>query len=665
MIVKPGLSFVAISMFLMVYSSVFSQNKKIDSLKTIVQTGIKDTAMVHALNALSKEVLRNENITESLKYSVEANELAGQLEYEKGKAYALKGIGMCYYYQGDYFAVLENWSRSLETFRGIHDTLGIANMTNNLGAVYYNQGSNTKAIEYYLLSLRISEKLKDSLRITTALLNIGGVYGDNSNDYDKALKYYNQIKPFLKTLKNPQIATAYLMGVGEIYYKKENYKEALKFYEEALPITKNETSTMLANNLTELGKVEFKMGHKDKAIDYLNQAYQTAKDNNQQLQIVQCLISLGKVYQEDNLSKALSAYTEAEELAKEMDTDYELRDIYQGLSQAYATHGDYTSAFKFQTWYLAQKDSLFNLETDDKIRGLQFDFDLEKKEDQIGLLEKEAEITELEAKRQQNAFYVSLLVSGLILLLGIGVFNRYKYVKKSNKIISEEKNRSENLLLNILPEETAKELKLNGKVKAKKFESVTVLFTDFKGFTHYAQNLSPEELVNSVDYYFSKFDEIMDKYGMEKIKTIGDAYMCAGGLPFPSEGHPVKMIEAAFEIAEFIEESRKLNNSEITHFDVRIGINTGPVVAGVVGIKKFAYDIWGDTVNVASRMESKSEPGRINISENTYKLVKDSYECEYRGEIDVKNKGMMKMYFVNGRKEQSVKQTDQSKKVVI
>jgi class 3 adenylate cyclase len=422
---------------------------------------------------------------------------------------------------------------------------------------------------------------------------------------------------------------------------------------------------MRANILIKLGMVEFKFRNQDKANDYLKEAYRIANDNNQQLLVVQSLIGIGIVNRQNNVDKAIQSYKEAEVLAKRMEANDELRDIYEGLYRTYELKGDYLKAFEYQKSYLAQKDLLFNIETDDKIRGLQFDFDLEKKEDQIGLLEKEAEITELQAKRQQQAFYVSLLVSGLILIMGIGVFKQYRYVKKSNKIISEEKNRSENLLLNILPEETAQELKANGKVQAKKFESVTVLFTDFKGFTHYAHNLSPEELVRSVDYYFSKFDEIMDKYGMEKIKTIGDAYMCAGGLPFPSEDHPIKMIEAAFEIAQFIDESKKLSNGNITHFDVRIGINTGPVVAGVVGIKKFAYDIWGDTVNVASRMESKSEPGRINISENTYKLVKDDFQCEYRGEIDVKNKGMMKMYFVNRQKNKEIKQIKKDKNPVI
>jgi len=207
--------------------------------------------------------------------------------------------------------------------------------------------------------------------------------------------------------------------------------------------------------------------------------------------------------------------------------------------------------------------------------------------------------------------------------------------------------------LNILPEETAEELKQNGKVQAKKFDSVTVLFTDFEGFTNFAENLSPEKLVESVDFYFSKFDEIMEKYDLEKIKTVGDSYMCAGGLPFPTEDHAQKMVQAGFEIAAFVKEAKKTNDKDQTRFDIRIGINTGPVVAGVVGTKKFSYDIWGDTVNIASRMESNSEPGKINISENTYELIKDTFDCEYRGKIKAKNRGMMKMYFVNKSKPHS------------
>jgi class 3 adenylate cyclase len=176
------------------------------------------------------------------------------------------------------------------------------------------------------------------------------------------------------------------------------------------------------------------------------------------------------------------------------------------------------------------------------------------------------------------------------------------------------------------------------------------MFTDFQGFTRSSQDLSPESLVKSVDYYFSEYDKIIGKYGLEKIKTIGDSYMCAGGLPFPSDDHPEKIILAAFEILQFMDRPKSELPPGVSRFDIRIGINTGTVVAGVVGTRKFAYDIWGDTVNVAARMESNSEPGKLNISEYTYQLVKDKFHCKHRGKVNVKNKGEMNMYYVTGRK---------------
>jgi len=269
---------------------------------------------------------------------------------------------------------------------------------------------------------------------------------------------------------------------------------------------------------------------------------------------------------------------------------------------------------------------------------LRTEFEVSKKQIEVDLLHQQK-------KNQQIIVIAAIIALILICLLAFGMYRRYKFIRETNHIIENERNRSEKLLLNILPKETANELKLNGKVKAKRFESVTVLFTDFKGFTNYAEQLSPEVLVETIGSYFSKFDEIMEKYGLEKIKTVGDAYMCAGGLPFPTENHAFKMISAAFEIVDFVNQAK--NTAVNQGFDIRIGINTGPVVAGVVGTKKFAYDIWGDTVNIASRMESNSAPGKINISENTYALIKEKCACEYRGEIEVKNRGRLKMYFVN------------------
>ena len=650
MVKNHKVSFVSVCTFLLMSLTVLSQNREIDSLKRIVETEAKDTAMVSSLNNLGLELLSQGNIDESLKYSEEANDLATELGYIKGKALSLKQIGNANYYKGNYLEVFDYWGQSLENFEILKDSIGISNILSNLGIIYFSQGSNARAIEYLLRSLTIAEKLNHPLRISTALLNIAMVYGDSPQDWDKAISYYEQALPYLKILNDPANTKAYYFGVGEIEYSKGNYQTALEYFEEGLKITKN--TIYYSQNLLLLGKTKFKLGALEESLSLLNECYSNAVKDDNLLVKVKCLIELGIVYQNNDFEKAISVYREAENLAISQELSFELSQIYDGIPQSYVNNRDFKKGYEYQSKYLAQKDSLFNIETDDKMRGLQFDFDLEKKEDEIGLLEKEAQILELTEKRQKNAIYGVAIALFLIVLLALGLFRRYKFIKETNVIIEAEKDRSESLLLNILPEETARELKEFGKVKAKRFDAVTVLFTDFVGFTSYAKNLEPEELVSSVDYYFSKFDEIMEKYKVEKIKTIGDAYMCVSGLPEPGEKDAIRAVQAAFEILDFMEESKKTKMNDIAKFDIRIGINTGPIVAGVVGTKKFAYDVWGDAVNVASRMESKSESGKINISESTYELIKDHYDCEFRGEIEVKNKGMMKMFFVNAKKKE-------------
>lgn len=622
----------------------FAQQSTIDSLLQLAKASAPDSARVNIFNAISLAYLELDSLPASAAYSDSAIALASRSGFQKGQAYALKNKGLVNYYQGKYLDVFDNWTQSLNLFESISDPLGIANMASNLGVIYYDQGSHDNALTYYFQSLGMSEKLKDPRRITTALVNIGGVYSQ-MRDYDKALEYYQKVGDYLPELDDALIKSTYLMGLGEVYSLKGNREEAIRYFTDALEI--NRQTQDYAHNLTMIGKEEFKRGDTVRAIHYLTEALETARASDLALDQVQTLLALGDVYRDNSPEKALKAYKEGELLALTMETNEELRDIYQGMSSAYEKKGDFKNAYAYQNKYLELKDLIFNLETDDKIRGLQFDFDLIKKQDQIGLLEKEAEITELRAKRQKYIMYGTATALGLVFLMTLLLVNRYRYVRKTNRIIQDEKTRSENLLLNILPEETAAELKRNGKVRAKKFDFVTVLFTDFKGFTYLSQHLSPEDLVKSVDYYFSRFDAIMEKYNLEKIKTVGDAYMCAGGLPFPSEDHPVRMVRAAFEIAQVVNEVKDSPEQGIVPFEIRIGLNTGTVVAGVVGTKKFAYDIWGDAVNVAARMETMSEPGKINISEYTYEYIKDYFDCEYRGEVFVKNKGQMKMYFVN------------------
>jgi class 3 adenylate cyclase len=228
------------------------------------------------------------------------------------------------------------------------------------------------------------------------------------------------------------------------------------------------------------------------------------------------------------------------------------------------------------------------------------------------------------------------------------LYMSYRRKQNDNKIINYEKKKSDDLLLNILPNETAEELKITGKATARKYELVTVLFTDFVDFTQISEELTAEEIVEQINFCFSGFDNILDKYNIEKIKTVGDSYMCAGGLPVINTSNPRDVMNAAIEIRHFMENyNGERAKAGKCLFRIRIGIHSGSVVAGVVGVKKFAYDIWGDTVNIASRMESASEPDRINISGSTYELLKGKFSFEYRGRIQAKHKGEIDMYFLN------------------
>ncbi|MBK7958906.1 MAG: adenylate/guanylate cyclase domain-containing protein [Bacteroidetes bacterium] len=204
------------------------------------------------------------------------------------------------------------------------------------------------------------------------------------------------------------------------------------------------------------------------------------------------------------------------------------------------------------------------------------------------------------------------------------------------------------MLLNILPEEVADELKKYGKTKAKSYSLVTVLFADIKNFTKLSEKMTPEQLIKELDIVFGAFDEIIQRHNIERIKIIGDCYMCAGGIPVANTTNPIDVVSAAREMCSFMNKiniDKKAAGHEF--FNLRIGVHSGPIVAGIVGTKKFAYDIWGDTVNIAARLESSGEVGQINISETTYNLVKDKYPCTPRGKLEAKNKGLIDMYFVD------------------
>lgn len=526
----------------------------------------------------------------------------------------------------------------IESAKELDSTLYIYNGYLQTGNAYRLKSDLTRALDNYFKAAKIAEDNNFFNQQATIKISIADAYsimGDSKN----AVSYYrNSISMLQKEIEIDSINLASAqLNLGDEYYNQKKLDSALYYFKESGRIFKALSYELgEAYNLGNIGLVYAEKGENINAEENLNEAISVLTKVEDYYPICVYLNAMSDVYLDKNAPKKAFEYANKSlVLAKKYGLKEQISDGYLKLSDLYEKRGNYKNSFNFYKRHIQYRDSVQNVQDVQDMANVRTKFEVAKKQSEV----------DLQNEQIKTQIIIGIAISSALILIGIFAFSLFK----KNKIIADEKERSDSLLKNILPEETAKELKEKGFVEAKKFESVSVLFTDFKGFTKYSENLTPEEIVKSIDFYFSKFDTIVEKYDLEKIKTIGDAYMCAGGLPFPTKDHTYKITLAALEIAEFVKETMEVNSSEKANFDIRIGINTGPVVAGVVGTTKFAYDIWGDTVNVASRMESSGEIGKVNISEEAYSLLKEhsEFEFESRGAIEAKGKGKINMYFVN------------------
>lgn len=561
-------------------------------------------------------------------------------------------IATIHYYKGNYYKALFYFTKSITYFKKTNYLKGISSSTNNIGAIYYYLGNYSEALDFYKKALKLQEQLGYKNQIAGTTKNIGGIYLE-LNDFENAMKSFQSAKEIYENTQDKKNLSQVLTAIGETYSREKKYSEALIFFNDALVLAKkSQDKKKLLEVFFDIGKLHYEKGEHTKAINYLNKTLKASKEINSLIYQSNSLIALGKVnFKLHKINDAIKKCKEGLKIAKKLKTISNQEAACKCLYSSYKSINKTRNALVYFEQMHLLKDSLNLKQTANKILNMKFEKQLLL--DSISHVDKERKLQvkhqkEVNKKEQQrNVFIASVL---FILVFAIGLWNRLRYTKKSKAVLQIEKDRSEHLLLNILPEEIAQELKVKGYVDAQDFEKATILFTDFKSFTETASKLSPQELVEEINVCFKAFDAIMETYNIEKIKTIGDAYMAAGGLPKPSVNSVKKTIFAGLEMQAFIVK-RKLENDAQNKpaFEMRVGIHLGPIVAGIVGVKKFQYDIWGDTVNTASRMESNGKVGKVNISQDVYEFIKDDKEFsfEYRGKIEVKGKGELEMYFVS------------------
>ena len=604
---------------------LIAQNKSqllIDSFKLQLPK-TTDTIRVKTLIELCN-LTKKIDFFESLKYGNQAIELSRKINYSIGFAESNFEMGKVYAFISNYPIALDNYLIALKTFEDLNNQSGIAKVLGSLGNLYNSIGDYQKSLDYFLRANKIFEKLNDKTKIASTYGNIGIAYR-GMGELDKALVYHQKSFEYIVALKNKDLMLSNYINIGNIYLDQKKQGEALNYYKNAFKLSDElDLEDQKATIYSCIGLV------------YLETVL------NENYNLLNQLFKGNKVL----ALNAARLYTDSSiQIKTKLGKIASLPDKYFTLSQIDSILGNFKNSLVNFKKYKNINDSIYNLEKQRKINqaAMQFEFNKE-----IAITKAENDKKEIYQKNIRNLIGTVLLF--LIIVSSVLLFQQKK-IKKEKKKVEDEKVKNEKLLLNILPEEVANELKETGYSKAKSYESATVLFTDFKDFTVLGEKLSPEKLVNEINTYFSEFDNIIEKYNIEKIKTIGDAYLCAGGIPVANKTHHFDVVNAAIDIIKYIEKVKleKTAKGEIA-FDLRIGINTGPLVAGIIGVKKFAYDIWGDTVNTAARMEQNSEAGKINISGSTYELIKDGFKCHYRGKINAKNKGDIDMYFVEGLK---------------
>lgn len=620
----------------------------------------------HSIGKYYENCLYNYN--GAIEWHIKALRHADEITNTPFRYNILRSIAECYTSMADFNNALEYYRYILNLNIG-RDT--VIQILAGSGVLYQNMGEFARALKHYQQAYNLLHKdilsvsnpgVEDTLTLMGLKHQMAAIYAAIP-DFERAIENYNEIHELNKNIGYSWFTAWGDMGIGDCYLNMGNYKEAIGYYLKVLAEIKkiggnvSQSSEYLAQVLNKLGEAYLATGKIDSAFNYSVEAMAMAEDENrntpQKAQLPAIYTTVGKIYTgKKQYSMALHYLNKALVISTETGAIDKRSNVWLALSSVYEQMGRHDDALKAYQTHIRLRDSLYSNKKLQELTRIDMLGDFERRQLTDSLKRAEEKVAaNYELQRQKLLTYSGFGGLVLLLLLSFFILRGYRQEKKTNAIITnannaitEEKRISEQLLHNILPEEVAEELKEKGTTAAKYYESVTVMFTDFVNFTEAGERMGSQELVDELHTCFKTFDSIMEKYKIEKIKTIGDAYLAVSGLPVPNANHAENMVMAAIEIRDFMLAHRAALKEKT--FEIRIGIHSGDVVAGIVGVKKFAYDIWGDTVNTAARMEQSGVAGKINISQSTYDLVKDKFNFSYRGEIAAKNKGNLRMYLV-------------------
>lgn len=668
-----------------------------NALSLAQKNGWKDV-LSRSYNLLGMNNQRIKNYDSAIEYYLKALKINEDAGNKKNIASLSASIGSLFYSKKDNANALDYYLRAAKLNEETANKKSLLVLYTNIGNVYNDMSNTSKALEYFLKSYDLNEAAGNQQALATVSTNIANIYKSQNNP--KAIDYYLISIKINESQGNIKGQAMNANSIGSLYFSQQNFSKALEYYsksQKAFEQIGNKEG--VARNIGNIGVIYLEIAQDSKnnterqqslqqSIDKLESAVEqlTAIGSNEASQQFSKSLTFAKSLLAGNISTKESS-NNSKRAKKDTvyirdDKSKEYIQAQAKLKSEYARKQDsirleirnkeltirkemdlqqlkYEYEKKLSLAKTEEERELLRLEEETKRKQIEKDYktliNAVKTEQQLAeaKLEKKNSLARAEIQRQKNIRKAISVFAVLILIMAFLVYRNLRNQKRSNKIITEanrtiliEKQRSEELLLNILPSEIAEELKTSGKSEARFYNEVSILFTDFVNFTQTSEKLSPEQLVAELHECFSAFDEIIGRNGLEKIKTIGDAYMAVCGLPEPSHDHAKRTVQAAIEIRDFISERKKHEKV----FEIRIGINSGQVVAGIVGVRKFAYDIWGDAVNTASRMESSGEKAKVNISQSTFELVKNDFLCTYRGKINAKNKGEIDMYFVEEKK---------------